>query len=640
MKIHFATPLDGALWAVSHLGVAVFPCKPGEKVPCIDAWPKNASRDHAMIRAWADAYPDCNYASPTAGFVATDIDTSKGDAAYDSLTALAAKLDMSCCVRTPSGGLHVWSKGDAAKRKLPAFPFVDFQATGQYVVLPGSRTEKGTYWVEADGPVPATPQWLLDALGAPVAADAPKVALGQGVEWDLPGNVEAARRAAAEWPAAVENVGSDDCCYGLALKFRDLAITPETSLAIWQELFVPRCEFSETDGIDNDVWLARKIASAHNSGQNPVGHKSVADVFAPVALKANPTEIADAAAKEKLAKLFYRPLMGEIKTADRWRVYGVLPQRGTMMLAGASGAGKTFVIFDLIRRLTTDTHWFGKKIDKQCGVLYVAGEDGGSTVERAAAAFHGVDFDKLKVPFLAIDGSPKDLLTPEGLAAFFVTIKAAKAELEADGQTLGLIVLDTLAAVFAIQDENSSADASKVTNAMKAIEKEFGVLVCCVHHHGKDASKGMRGSNAYFANVDIVLSVHDKTVTSLKVRNGVTGVVGEFNLVPVALCNDDDKRPITSMQVVPKPGLGDAITDIATAGEETPFLQAFNAVDLEGKGVAPLGQVLKSLAGMQNATPDDAGFLKRYGVMRDTELTALRLTVRGQTVCRISVAEP
>jgi RecA-family ATPase len=71
----------------------------------------------------------------------------------------------------------------------------------------------------------------------------------------------------------------------------------------------------------------------------------------------------------------------------------------------------------------------------------------------------------------------------------------------------GLIVLDTYLQCIAGADENSQAVASKASSNMIRIRRELATSVVYVHHTGKDASRGMRGSDALRANTDCAVEV-------------------------------------------------------------------------------------------------------------------------------------
>jgi hypothetical protein len=66
----------------------------------------------------------------------------------------------------------------------------------------------------------------------------------------------------------------------------------------------------------------------------------------------------------------------------------------------------------------------------------------------------------------------------------------------------GMIVIDTLNRHFGPGDENSSQDMTRFVQAIDAIRHATRAHICIVHHSGKDAEKGARGSSALLGAVD------------------------------------------------------------------------------------------------------------------------------------------
>ena len=69
-------------------------------------------------------------------------------------------------------------------------------------------------------------------------------------------------------------------------------------------------------------------------------------------------------------------------------------------------------------------------------------------------------------------------------------------------KVLSLIIIDTLNGAFGPGDENSVSDLGQIMNVLKAVAKEHFAAVSVLHHPGKDAVKGPRGSSALPAGFD------------------------------------------------------------------------------------------------------------------------------------------
>jgi hypothetical protein len=139
----------GHALAYAAAGWPVFPCLPGRKAPDTPNGFKDATTDPEVIRAWWAARPGRNVAIATGspGPDVLDVDTGpagSGWAAFGRLKRAGLLAGASALVHTRSGGLHVYFAGTGqACGRLPRH-FLDFKATGGYVLAPPS-------FVGADG---------------------------------------------------------------------------------------------------------------------------------------------------------------------------------------------------------------------------------------------------------------------------------------------------------------------------------------------------------------------------------------------------------------------------------------------------------------------------------------------------------
>ena len=84
-----------------------------------------------------------------------------------------------------------------------------------------------------------------------------------------------------------------------------------------------------------------------------------------------------------------------------------------------------------------------------------------------------------------------------------------------------LVIIDTYAKATPDRDENSSKDMTLALMCAERISSKTGATVLLITHTGKDKNKGIRGSSAFYAGVDTVLTV-DRQVDSLNLRMKVT----------------------------------------------------------------------------------------------------------------------
>ena len=91
--------------------------------------------------------------------------------------------------------------------------------------------------------------------------------------------------------------------------------------------------------------------------------------------------------------------------------------------------------------------------------------------------------------------------------------------------------------------------------SIDCVRERMGAHVMLIHHSGKDASKGARGSSSLRGAVDteISLSRSGDVVTAevVKQRDGPCGGVFCYTLKTVELGVDQDGEPVTSAIVVP-----------------------------------------------------------------------------------------
>ena len=131
------------------------------------------------------------------------------------------------------------------------------------------------------------------------------------------------------------------------------------------------------------------------------------------------------------------------------------------------------------------------------------------------------------------------------------------------GVRLGVVILDTLAATFLLENENDNSEASKVIKVLQNLSLALGVLCVPVHHYGKGAETGLRGASAWRAGSDAVLSVtadrnqqtglvSGHSLWLSKSRVGEEGPLGAFVLRTMVVGHDEDGDEITSCYVVPE----------------------------------------------------------------------------------------
>ena len=242
----------------------------------------------------------------------------------------------------------------------------------------------------------------------------------------------------------------------------------------------------------------------------------------------------------------------------------LLPAQGVAVTGGQSGAGKTFIVVHKAICLATMAPYFGHKIVERVGTAFVAAEGVALVPNRFAAtlAKHNV---KDRLPIAWIKQLP-DFSSDAGIDMFVRQIEALDKQFRADfGVRLGHIPIDTIAACFAMKDEDDNAEATRICNILRRISDRTGALAAPVHHFGKNAESGLRGASAWKGSADVIEGVladidplsgraSNRELVCTKARDGEQGPLAPFSLEFVELGIDADGDAYGSCCVVPGEG--------------------------------------------------------------------------------------
>lgn len=230
-------------------------------------------------------------------------------------------------------------------------------------------------------------------------------------------------------------------------------------------------------------------------------------------------------------------------------VEDLLTEKGFCVLYGDPGGGKSFIALDMALRLAHEMRWHGKET-KKVGVLYIAGEGHAGLGKRVKGwrREHGMEGED--APFLLLPEAVQ-MLEEGDVAKLLRTIDAAT---ERAGFKIGVVVIDTVSRSLTGADENSQDSMSKFVHACSQVQRHIDGAVLGVHHTGKDASRGMRGSTVLIGACD----------TSIKCE-GTDG--GKTKLVTLTVEKQKDGEEIApvrfGMKEVPlSTGLAKAVTTL------------------------------------------------------------------------------
>lgn len=224
-------------------------------------------------------------------------------------------------------------------------------------------------------------------------------------------------------------------------------------------------------------------------------------------------------------------------------IKGLLFRNNLSVIYGPSNVGKTFLALDMAFHIATGSNWAGLRT-RHHSVLYLAMEGEHGIRKRVRAL-------KLKYPdanpAMRFVGGTLPMFKDKQAADFIIgQAKALQDECRLD---VGLVVIDTLARAMAGGDENNATDMGVMVAAADYVKEATGANVTFIHHTGKDARKGMRGSYALLAGIDTQLEVGDGVIRDLKQRDTAKGFDKSFKLEVQHLGLDEDGDPVTSCTV-------------------------------------------------------------------------------------------
>lgn len=533
------TALERAL-ALQKVGFWIFPSAAKNQHPA--GWPAMATNSEATIRQWfspGGPYAHCwpsiytgKFGDGSQSLLAVDVDP-RGMPAMDILDDVLPDTRVH---RTPRKGLHGFY----------AVPFPGVKS-GTNVLADGVdiRSKGGLvffgegYTLEQDAPIAKAPFDLVQRCG--MAPDSERKNKGEPVADAAPDALERAREWLALQPAAIEGEGGDAHTFKVACGLRDLGVSQAQAVELlsgeWNERCAPPWTLAE---------LETKAANSFRYAENAPGERGVTDDDLPMPRDVEQTATAAIERAAKRAKGGTLQDMAQRINTGAYLVKGLLRRKAHAVMYGAPGEGKSYVALDLSYHVAAGRDWMRRRVNGG-PVLYLAFEGLGGMPERAAALLR--HYGAAAVP-LVIEPADWNLREKAGREALGARMAEIRAE-HFGGREPALIVIDTLARSMRGGDENSAADVGALNDAVTALIGATGAAVLLIHHSGKDASKGARGSSALLGAVDTEIEVDGGRLRSTKQRDMELGQALGFKLQPVAVGEDGDGDPLQACVVLP-----------------------------------------------------------------------------------------
>lgn len=255
-----------------------------------------------------------------------------------------------------------------------------------------------------------------------------------------------------------------------------------------------------------------------------------------------------------------------------WLVKDFFPTSSFGVIYGKSSSLKSFLAIDIAYHIATGARWQGKLVNEGI-VVYVAaeGQQGISRRIKAVENVHGNKAQNIKV-------HPKSVHLAEKSSRLEL-IESLKDMERREKKKIKLIVIDTLSRCFT-GDENQALAMQDFVRGCDKVRNEIDASIMCIHHTGKDETKGSRGSSVLIGACDyeFQLKRNGKTKLSTFINNKqkdaeVTPDYSfEFETIDLGIVCEENE-PITSLAIV-----NPATVKNQTVGKSSPVLAALSEV--------------------------------------------------------------
>lgn len=551
-------PLMSAALAYAAKGWPIFPLQPKGKLPLVEGGFTVATTDGDKIREWWRRCPDANIGISTgraSSIWVLDIDQHGADG-HRSIAELEQQhgpLPRTLTQDTPSGGNHKVFRlnGVDIRNRAKVAPGLDVRGTGGYIVAAPSIHPNGKPYRWHDSTPPAeAPKWLVDLVVKPKAPEPPTNDRRAPEKYAAAalGNIlgELSRASVGERNDALNRAAfSLGQLVGAHVISRGLCEPALRGTALGLGLDPREVDATIKSGIESGMAQPRQIPE-----RKPTSMKPTVNAKAP-AFDPETGEILSQPANdiEPIPFQWFADVEASLETFDF--VEGLLGEAAFSVWFGEPGCGKTFLVLDLALHVALGRPWFGRRVE-QGSVVYVAMEGVKGFRNRIAALRQHYGLDDAVVP-LAVITTPVNLLDPEAdVPRLIASIRAAGATME---KPVKMVIFDTLGRSMAGGDENSPEDMGALVMNVQAIIAATSAHALCIHHSGKDKSRGSRGHSCLLGNIDTEVEIlRDEitriaTVKAKKQRDLEMFDDFSFELKPIELGQDRRGKPVTSCYV-------------------------------------------------------------------------------------------
>lgn len=536
---------DAAL-ELARAGFDVFPLAINGKTPAITGdWQKVATKDPARIdRLWRDPVfgDELDYnigIRIPADLLVVDVDVrqgKRGRKSLDLLEAIYGDLPPTMVITTASGGEHRYYRvPDSRGAAKELAEHIDLKGAGGYVVGAGSEIDGVFYRPHAAGDgdaIAGAPKWLCDHATARRRGARDRM---EGRRYGPPIadlDTAAAIERAIDWLKAAPDHGT----YAVAARVKDFGISQEKCTELMLEHWRDAREIDK-----DDDHIEFRVANAYHYGRNAPG------VANPEAEFEAMETAGDSPAIQPKRRGLYAVAWADARPelTQNHLIKGLIDRGAMVVTYGDSNVGKTYVVLDQAIAVAAGVSW-NKRPTVAGLVVYVIAEGGQGFMRRVAA--YKRDRGIAELPF-AIVPCAVDLFARDSLQDTAHLIRLIREQEARFGQKCTLVVVDTLARAMGAGDENTAADMGAFVINCDRIRAATGAAINLVHHTGKDASKGARGSSALRAATDTEIEVTRGRLIIQKQRDMEIGAGMAFTLRAVEIGQQADGERVTACVV-------------------------------------------------------------------------------------------
>jgi hypothetical protein len=226
----------------------------------------------------------------------------------------------------------------------------------------------------------------------------------------------------------------------------------------------------------------------------------------------------------------------EPSTEPAWAIHRLLPARGLANTYGPPKSRKSFLMTDALFHIARGVAYAGRDV-LPGPVFYCTGEGVSGFKRRLVVMRQHHEVEGHRLPFFMVPNVPDIGSERTNLGELFTAIDRCLVDHRLPRPRV--VALDTVARCMGAGDENTARDMGRLVDRCGEIERRYRCLVQLIHHTGKDATLGSRGSNALNGAADVTWKVERSDgfsrVTVEEMKDGPSGASWTFRLVPVEL---------------------------------------------------------------------------------------------------------